>query len=192
MTIASFTSRSACAVAFAIAMAGCVGGIDTTAVSPVSNDDTFAMLGYLWGGARTAIQREREPSTGNFNLALSYQLPCTRGGQGNYQGTLTGAKSAGGTGTGTLALTGTIVACQFDDRGVISTISASGLNVTGTIAIANDTWGAINIRMIAPTVTVNGTACPGGVDVMLTGTSPAAQPISTGTACGRTGAVALP
>lgn len=192
MRIASSATRLARALALAIAMSGCVGGIDTTGVSPISNDDTFALLGYLWGGARTAIQREREPSVGNFNLALSYQLPCPRGGQGTYQGTLTGTKSAAGTGSGTLALTGTLTACQFDDRGVITTISASGLIVTGTVAIATDTWGAIDIRMIAPTVTVNGTACPGGVDVTLTGTSPAAQPVSTGTACGRTGAVALP
>ena len=193
MSIASTGSRVTCALILATAMASCsgVGGIDTTSVSPISNDDTFAMLGYLWGGARSAITNKREPSDGTFNLPLTYQLPCTRGGQGAYQGTLSGTK-AGGAGNGTLALTGTLTECRFDDRTTITTISASGFTVTGTIAIANDTYGAISIKMIASTVTVNGVTCPGGINVMLTGASPSAPPISTGTACGRTGAVPLP
>jgi hypothetical protein len=64
--------------------------------------------------------------------------------------------------------------------------------VTGTVAIVNDTWDVINIHLVAPTVTINEVSCPGGVDVNITGTSPSAQPISTGTSCGRTGAVPLP
>ena len=193
MGITLTRSRAACALVLAVALAACskVGGIDASNVSPISNNDTFATLGYLWGGARTAIGSKREPSASPFNLALSYQLPCTRGGQGGYQGTLAGTKS-GGTGRATLSLTATLTACQFDDNVTITTITASGVTITGTIDIANDTWDAINLRMIATTVTVNGKACPGGVDVRLTGTSPSAQPISTGTACGRTGAVALP
>lgn len=186
-------SRAACALVLATALAACssVGGVDASKVSPISNDDTFATLGYLWGGARTAIVNKREPSASPFNLALSYQLPCTRGGQGGYQGTLAGTKS-GGIGSATLSLTATLAECKFDDNVTITTITASGVTITGTIDIANDTWGAINLRMIATTVTVNGKACPGGVDVRLTGTSPGTPPISTGTACGRTGAVALP
>ena len=193
MSFASTGSRATCALILATAMASCsgVGGIDATSVSPISNDDTFATLGFLWGGARSAIESKREPATNTFNLPLSYQLPCTRGGQGGYQGTLAGTK-AGGTGSGALALTATLTECQFDDRVTITTISASGFTVTGTIGIANDTWGAISIKMKATTVTVNGKTCPGGVDVLLTGTSLAAPPISTGTACGRTGAVPLP
>lgn len=182
---------AALAVAFAVSSCSSVGGIDTAAVSPISNDLTYATLGYLWGGARTAIQNKREPLTSTFTLPLTYQLPCTRGGQGSYQGTLAGSKS-GGSGSATLTLTATLSACQFDDKVKITTISASGVTISGTIAVTNDTWGAMNVRMVAPTVSVNGTTCPGGVDVTLSGTSPSAQPISTGTACGRTGAVPLP
>ena len=193
MSIASTSTRATCALTLCISLGACsgLGTIDATSVSPISNDDTFATLGYLWAGARTAIESKREPSTDTFSLPLSYQLPCSRGGKGGYQGTLAGTK-AGGTGSAALALTGTLTECQFDDKVAITTISASGFTVTGTIGIANDTWGAISIRMIATTVSVNGKSCPGGVDVMLTGTSPFTPPISTGTACGRTGAVALP
>ena len=174
-----------------VTMACGVGGIDTAGVSPISNDDTFATLGYLWSGVRAAIDSKREPSTNVFSLALTHQLPCIRGGQGAYQGTLAGTKM-GGIGTGNLDMTAQLTECQFDNTVKITTLSATGLKVTGTIAIANDTWGAISLRMVSTLVTVNGKTCPGGVDVMLTGTSPSAQPISTGTACGRTGAVALP
>ena len=89
-------------------------------------------------------------------------------------------------------MTGTLTECRFDDRTTITTISASGFTITGSIAIANDTYGAISIKMIASNVTVNGVTCPGGINVMLTGASPSAPPISTGTACARTGAVPLP
>jgi uncharacterized protein YceK len=193
MDIASIHSRAIVALALVIALGGCssVPTIDTSSASPISNDDTYATLSYLWVGVRTAIEARREPSTDTFNLPLSYQFPCTRGGQGAYQGTLAGTKS-GGTGNGTLSLTGTVTACALDDNVKITTISASGLTVTGTIAITSDTWGAMSINIVAPTITVNGTNCPGGANVMLTGTTPFQQPISTGTICGRTGAVALP
>lgn len=191
--LATVSGRIAGALALILAVSSCsnVGGIDTTLTSPISNDDTFATLGYFWAGARSAIQKEREPSTNTFNLALNYALPCTRGGQGSYQGTLAGTKS-GGTGTAKLALGAVITACQFDERVRIITISAPALTVSGTVAVTNDAWGAVNIRMVASAVTVNGVSCPGGVDVTLTGTSPSGQLTSTGTSCGRTGAVALP
>jgi len=174
-------------------LAGCstVGGIDTSLVSPISNSDTYATIGYLWGGARSAILNKREPSTDVFSLALGSQLPCTRGGQGSYQGTLAGTKAAG-RGTATLSMTGAVAACQFDDITTVRTISAPLVTVSGSVGIVNDTWDAISIHLVAATVTVNGVACPGGVDVLITGPSPSAQPVSTGTACGRTGAVALP
>ncbi|MEO8624646.1 MAG: hypothetical protein ABI625_26425 [bacterium] len=168
-----------------------VSGIDPSTVSPISNNDTYATLGYLWAGARSAIQSKREPSTDAFSLPLTYALPCTRGGQGAYQGTLAGTKS-GGTGSATLSLGAAIAACQFDDNVRITTISAPVLTVSGTVAVVNDAWGAVSIHMVATTVTVNGVACPGGIDVILTGTSPSAQLVSTGTACGRVGAVTLP
>ena len=186
-------SRASRTLALVITVTACqgVGGIDTSQVSPISNDDTYATLGYLWAGARTAIESKREPSTNAFNLQLSHQLACSRGGQGAYQGTLAGNKN-GGTGSAVLALTATLADCQFDNKVSVTTISATGLTVTGTIAVTNDVWGEINLRMVATTVSVNGKVCPGGVDVLITGTSPSSRPISTGTACGRTGAVALP
>jgi hypothetical protein len=195
MEVVSSGRRAALALCVCAVLggAGCssVAGIDTSAASPISNNDTYATLGYLWAGARSAIQSKREPSTNTFSLPLTYTLPCTRGGQGAYQGTLSGTKS-GGSGSATLALGAAVTACQFDDNVRITTISAPALTVSGTIAVTNDAWGAVSIRMIAAAVTVNGVACPGGVDVLLTGTSPSAQLVSTGTACGRVGAVALP
>lgn len=191
MKIASSAVRAVQVIAAAL-LAGCgAAGIDNTLGSPISNNDTYATIGYLWSGARSAILNKREPSTDSFNLPLSHQLPCTRGGQGSFQGTLSGTKAAG-RGSATLALQATVSACQFDDITVVRTISASGVTVSGTVGIVNDTWNAINIHMVAPTVTVNGVVCPGGIDVIITGTSPSSQPISTGTACGRTGAVPLP
>lgn len=190
MRIALTGSRAASVLALVLAACG-VGGIDPTLASPISNDETYATLASMWVGARSAIESKREPSTDAFNLPLSYQLPCTPSGQRAYQGTLAGTKT-GGTGSAALALTATLTQCQFDDNVRITTLTASDITVSGTIAIVNDTWGAINLKMIATTVTVNGKGCPGGVDVILTGVSPSAQPISTGTACGRTGAVALP
>lgn len=193
MSIASISRRATWALTLAIVIGGCsgVGTIDASLVSPISNDDTYATIGYLWGGVRSAIGSKREPDVGPFNLALSAQLPCTRGGQGSYQGTLTGTKTGTG-GGGTLSMTGSLAACQFDATVVITTISASGVTAIGTIAIVNDTWGDINIHIVAPSVTVNGVACPGGVDVQITGTTPSGPATSTGAACGRTGAVLLP
>ena len=185
-------SRTACALAFAAVLGACsVGGIDPSSVSPISNDEAYATLGYLWGGARTSIEGKREPSTDTFTLQLSYKVPCALGGEGAYQGTLAGTKT-GGTGSATLALTASLTVCQFDDGVTITTLSASGVTVTGSIGIANDLWGIINLRMVATSVTVNGKTCPGGVDVTITGTSPSAQTSSSGTACGRTGDVELP
>ena len=179
-------------VAGAMVLSGCgAGGIDTSLVSPISNNDTYATIGYLWGGARSAILSKREPSTNVFSLALAFQLPCTRGGQGSYQGTLAGTKTAG-RGGATLAMTGALAACQFDDITTVRTVSAPLVTVSGTVGIVNDTWDAISIHLVAATATVNGVTCPGGVDVIITGPSPSSQPVSTGTACGRTGAVALP
>jgi hypothetical protein len=189
MGIALTRSRATCALAIALAACSGVGGIDPNA--SISNDDTYATLGYLWAGARAAIEAKREPSTDTFNLQLTYQYPCARGGQGAYQGTLAGRKT-GGTGNATLALTAALTACQFDDNVKITTITASGVTVSGTIGIANDAWAALSVQMVATSVTINGKTCPGGVDVMITGTTPFAQAVSTGTACGRTGAVALP
>jgi hypothetical protein len=70
-------------------------------------------------------------------------------------------------------------------------VSAPALAVNGTIAVTNDLWSTFTLHMVAADVTVNGKVCPGGVDVALTGSAPSAQTISTGVACGRTGAVPL-
>ena len=192
MKIARNAVRVAGVSAATVLLVSCgAGGIDNSLGSPISNNDTYATIGYLWGGARSAILNKREPSTDSFNLPLSYQLPCARGGSGLFQGTLSGTKTAG-RGTGTLTMTATISACQFDDITVVRTVTATGVTVNGTVGIVNDTWDAIRIRLLAPTVTINGVSCPGGIDVMITGTSPSSQPTSTGTACGRVGAVSLP
>lgn len=175
----------------ALLSAGCAGGIDESLTSPISNNDTYALLGYLWGGARDAVLREREPATNTFNLALSYALPCPRGGSGSYAGTLSGSK-AGGTGSANLAVTGKLSACQFDDISAVRVVTAPNVTVTGTVAIAGDTWSTITIHMVASDVTINGVSCPGGVEVTISGSSLSSQPTSTGTACGRTGAVPLP
>ncbi len=182
---------AACSLSLGLLSCSSIGGIDNSLTSPISNDDTFATIGYLWAGAQSAIQAKREPSTNTFSLPLSYQVPCTRGGQGSYQGTLSGSKSAG-TGTATLAVTAVIAACQYDDKIRIITISAPLVTLSGTIAIQNDVLSTVNVRLVASAVTVNGVTCPGGVDVTITGTAPSAQVVSTGTACGRTGAVPLP
>ena len=89
-------------------------------------------------------------------------------------------------------MTATITACQYDDNIRITTISAPLVTLTGPIAVQNDMWSTVNVRLVASSVTVNGVTCPGGVDVTITGTAPSAQVVSTGTACGRTGAVQLP
>ena len=187
-----FGVRAGFAFAAAMTLSGCgAGGIDTSLVSPISNNDAYATIGYLWGGVRSAILNKREPSTDVFSLALAYQLPCSRGGQGSYQGTLAGTKTAG-RGSANLAVTGALAACQFDDITTVRTVSAPLVTVSGSVGIVNDTWDAISIHLVAAAVTVNGVTCPGGVDVMITGPSPSSQPVSTGTACGRTGVVALP
>ena len=173
-------------------LVGCgAAGIDTTLSSPISNNDAYATIGYLLSGARSAILNKREPSTDSFLLPLRFHLPCTRGGSGSFKGTISGTKTAG-RGTATVAMTATLSACQFDDISVVRTVSASGVTVSGSVAILNDTWDATNIHLVAQSVTVNGITCPGGIDVTITGTAPSAQPVSTGTACGRTGAVPLP
>ncbi len=159
------TARALCALSLAAACG--VDGIDSSKVAPISNDDTYATLGYLWSGVQSSIQREREPATDTFSLPLSYQLPCTRG-NGAYQGTLAGTK-ANGAGTATLNVSATIAECEFVDTRTVTRISASGFVVTGTVAIVNDSWDAINLHMVATTVTINGVACPGGVDVIADG-----------------------
>ena len=170
---------------------GCVGGIDESLNSPISNNDAYATIGYLWGGVRDAIGREREPSTNTFNLALSYGLSCTRGGSGTYNGSLAGTK-ASGTGSAQLAVTGVLSNCQFDEITSVRIVAAPTITASGSVAIAGDAWSTINIHLVASTVTINGVSCPGGIDVIITGASPSSQATSTGSACGRTGAVALP
>lgn len=170
---------------------GCVGGIDESLNSPISNNDTYATIGYLWSGARSAILREREPATSPFSLALSFSVPCTRGGTGSYQGTLAGTKTSG-VGSAQLAVTGKLSNCQFDDITTVRIVAAPTITVSGSVAVAADTWSSINIHLVASTVTINGVSCPGGIDVIIAGASPSSQATSTGTACGRTGAVPLP
>ena len=178
-------------IPFLMLATACVGGIDESLNSPISNNDTYATIGHLWDGARSAILREREPSTDKFNLSLSFALPCTRGGTASYQGSLAGTKS-GGAGGGTLALAGALAGCEFDDITTVRKVSAPSVTFTGTVAIAGDTWSSVNVHMVASTATINGVACPGGIDVIITAAAPSAQATSTGNACGRAGTITLP
>jgi len=166
-------------------------GIDATQVATVSNEDAYATLGGIWNGARAAITSPREPRTPSFTIPVNYTRNCPAGGQSSYQGTLTGTDTAG-TGSATVALTAVLTNCAFDDRTRVTTVSATGVSIAGTIAITADTYGAINLRLIATSVTVNGKECTGGINMALQGSSPLAQPTASGTVCGRSGVVPLP
>ena len=63
--VPSFGARAVRLLGFAVVFASCsnVANIEPTGISPISNDDTFATLAYLWGGAQSAIQKQREPLT---------------------------------------------------------------------------------------------------------------------------------
>jgi hypothetical protein len=180
-------------LALALSLAGCsgVGGIDNTPTNSLGNDETYAALSLIWSGTREAITSKKEPVDQTFALSLNYALVCPSSGQRAYQGTLSGTNNAG-TGSATLAMTASLTNCAVDDKVKITTVTASGVTISGTIAIANDTYAATNLRLTSANVTVNGKACPGGIDVAIVASAPAAQSTSTGTACGRTGSVPLP
>ena len=180
-------------MAVGIVLAGCskVGGIDSSLGSPISNDDTYAALDGIWSGAQLAITAKKEPLASPFTLPLRYDIVCPSSGQRSYQGTLTGSY-ASGSGSATVALTGTLTNCAFDNKVRITTVTAASVTVAGTIAITSDAYGATNLRLTASGVTVNGVVCPGGIDVAVAGPTPSSQPTSTGTACGRLGSVLLP
>jgi hypothetical protein len=188
-TAGGFT-RTLLSVTLALAACSTVGGIDS-ADTGVSNDDTYAMLDGIWSGARATINAKKDPLTVTFNLPLSYNVACDAGGQRSYQGTLAGTDSSG-SGSATLSMTATLTNCGFDNKVKITTITATGVLVTGTITITNDAYAATNLRMKGTNVTVNGVVCTGGVDVAIVATAPSAQVTSTGTACGRAGSVPLP
>jgi hypothetical protein len=188
----TLTGLSCLLVAVTIALTACAAGsIDNSQNTGLSNDDTYATLADIWSGAQAALNAKRDPQDANFTLPLSYTIVCPSGGQRLYQGTLTGTDSAG-TGSATLAMTASLTSCAFDDGVKITTITATGIGINGTIAISNDAYATTNLHVTATTVTVNGIACLGGIDVTISGPSPSAQPTSTGTACGRAGIVPLP
>ena len=178
-----------------LAILPCTGckkvGIDASDIAAVSNDDTYAMLAFVWNGVQATVNSKKEPLTSPFNLALSYSAACPNGGQRSYQGTLAGTDSAG-TGSATLTLTGSLSACMVDDGTTLRTFVVSGMAVTGTIAITGDAYAATTAHLTASAVTVNGTVCEGGIDIAIVASSPSSQPTATGTACGRSGVVPLP
>ncbi len=175
-----------------IPFTGCTKvGIDTSMIASVSNDDAYAMLSFVWSGVASAINSKKEPLTSPFSLALAYSAGCPNGGQRSYQGTLAGTSSSG-TGSGTLTLTGSLTACVVNSGTTTRTFIVSNIAVTGTIAITTDAYGATSLHLTATNVTVNGTVCEGGIDELITATSPSSQPTATGTACGRSGTVPLP
>ena len=168
-----------------------VGGIDYSQIAAVSNNDTYATVADIWAGAQAAITARLEPLTGTFTLALNYAVVCPSGGQRSYQGTLTGTNT-NGTGSAALALTGSLTKCAFGDTFKTTTITASGVTITGTIAITNDAYAATSVHLVATGVTVNDVVCAGGIDMTLTALAPSSQATAAGTACGRTGSVPLP
>jgi hypothetical protein len=172
--------------------AGCSKvGIDTSEIAAVSNDDTYAMLAFVWDGVQAAINSKKEPLTSPFTMALDYTAACADGGQRSYTGTLAGTDSSG-TGSAALSLAGTLTECVADDGTTVRTFTATDIAATGTIAITGDAYAATSVHLTASTVTVNGTTCTGGIDAMIVASSPSSQPTATGTACGRSGVVPLP
>jgi hypothetical protein len=172
-------------------------GIDTSVIAAVSNDDTYAMLAYVWNGVAATINSKKEPLTSPFSLALSYTATCPGGGTRAYQGTLAGTDSSG-TGGATLSLTGSLTACVVYDGTVVynsstmRTFTVTGIVTTGTIAIVSDAYATTSVHVTATSANVNGTVCAGGIDVTIVASSPSSQPTATGTVCGRSGVVPLP
>ena len=154
-------------------------GIDNSAIASVSNDDTYAMLDFVWNSVQATINSKREPLTSPFTLALDYTAACPDGGQRSYQGTLAGTDSSG-TGSATLSLTGSLTQCMVDDGTTVRTFTATGIAATGTIAITGDAYAATSVHLTASSVTVNGTTCTGGIDEMIVATSPSSQATATG------------
>lgn len=166
-------------------------GIDTNDIAAVSNDDSYAMLAFVWSSVVTTINSKKEPLTSPFNLALDYTGACPNGGQRSFQGTLAGTDSSG-TGKATLSLAGTLTACMVDGGTTVRTFTASGIAASGTIAITGDAYAATSVHLTATSATVNGTACAGGIDETIVAASPTSKPTATGTVCGRSGVVPLP
>jgi hypothetical protein len=172
--------------------AGCSKvGIDTSGAVAVSNDDTYAMLTFIWDGVATTINSTKEPLTSPFSLPLAFAGACPTGGQRSYTGTLAGTDSSG-TGSAALSLAETLTECLVDDGTTIRTFTATDIAATGTIAITGDAYAATSVHVTASNVTVNGTTCMGGIDVTIFTPAPSLQATATGTACGRTGVVPLP
>lgn len=174
-----------------VLFAGCSKvGIDTNGAA-VSNDDTYALLAYVWNAVPTMINAKKEPFTSPFSLALADSGACADGGQQSYTGTLAGTDSSG-TGSAALSVVGTLTECVADDGTTIRTFTATGITAAGTITITGDAYAATNVRLTASGVTVNGTTCTGGIDVTIVASAPSSQATASGTACGRTGVVPLP
>lgn len=167
-----------------------MGGIDATSAT-VSNDDAVSTLSYLWNGTREAISGAKESPNATFTIPLKLSGACSGGGTRNYTGTLTGTAS-NGSGSATVNMTAALANCGYDQTSKITTITAASATITGTIAITNDAFGATTLTLTAPVVTVNGVDCTGGITMQLTASSPLAQPVATGTMCGRTGAIPVP
>jgi hypothetical protein len=173
-------------------LAGCSRvGIDNSGVAAVSNDDTYALLAYVWDAVPAMINAKKEPFTSPFSLALADSAACSDGGQQSYTGTLAGTDSSG-TGSATLSIVGTLTECVADDGTTLRTFTATDIAAAGTIAITGDAYAATSVHLTASGVTVNGTTCMGGIDVTIVATAPSSQATATGTACGRSGVVPLP
>jgi len=193
-TSGSMSSRLAGALlAAVVGLAGCskVGGIDTTGISPISNDDAVATLSYVWNGARDAIAGAQESPKSTFSIPVKLQGACSGGGTRNYNGTISGT-NVNGAGTANVNITATLAKCGYDRTTTITVIDAATVTFTGTIAVSSDAYAATSITLTAATVTVNGTSCPGGISMVLNAATPGASPVASGDICGRSGSIVVP
>ena len=152
-----------------------------TVTGPVEASDAEqrAAVALFWSGAAAAINKPKD-QTGTFNVAVTSGGGCTASGTGSFTGTLAGS-NVGGAGVMNVSLTAAFAKCTLLDGNFIT---ASGVTVSGTVAIAADARATTVMRMLAPSVTINDHTCTGGIDVTVRAVSPSSPATGSGTACG--------
>jgi len=163
-------------------LAGCFknpSAATPTGPSEATDSDQRAAVALFWSGAAAAINKPKD-QTGAFNVAVTSGGGCTLSGTGSYTGTLAGS-NVNGAGVMNVSLTASFVKCTLLDGNVIS---ASSVTFTGTVAIAADARSTTQVRMVAPSLTINDRTCTGGVDVTVRAATPSSPATASGTACG--------
>lgn len=174
----------------ALALTGCFKSPSAAAATgPLEATDAEqrSAVSLLWSGAAAAILKPKDP-TGTFNVPVTSGAGCSASGTGSYTGTLTGS-NVGGAGVVNVNLSASLTKCALLDG---TSISATGVTVTGTVAIAADTRATTVIRILAPNVTINDRTCSGGIDVTVRASAPNAPATASGTTCGMVRSLALP